>query len=454
MSPSLSARAVAPPEPLTATGTFRAQTAERLEQQWSRAADSTAERLGLATLSYVVATTLVITLAPFRFASGAVHGLSTEWTPFDLVMNVVMFMPLGFLYRVTRPRGTRRAWWMAIVLGGLLSTCIETAQLFEVSRYSSLIDIATNTAGAAVGSLLFTLLARRLHVGASAVRTLALELPLMGLVYLLVPLLWLVGLASGDSDRAWLLLPLGAFGGAVLGAIHGGYLQPDKRTGFMGLLAASGAWFLIASVPGGRQQPEVVVAGTLVAMGAAVLRSLATARARATNAQRRFELPTLRLAMPLFAVYLGVGSLWPLNGAGVEWHAGWAFFPAVPGELSQRLIFQALESTAAFTLVGYIIAEFHGRSDAPYADVLARVVRWSVALVVLLEGARGWHTAYGASALLGTLALTASVFGGWLYHLQRDHVRALWARDRGPWKADVRAYSLAGSSATTSEPSA
>ena len=58
-------------------------------------------------------------------------------------------------------------------------------------------------------------------------------------------------------------------------------------------------------------------------------------------------------------------------------------------------------------------------------------MRWSALLVGLLELARGWHAEYGTSALMALLAMSSSVFGGWLYHLQRDHVRALWSRDRG-----------------------
>ena len=295
------------------TAALRPYAADRQESEWSRAADHTAERLGLATLGYVAVTTLVITLAPFRFTLPA-HGLFYEWTVFDLIMNVVMFLPLGFLFRVTRPRGSKNAWYMAIVMGAVLSACIETAQLFEQARYSSFFDVGTNTLGAAVGSLLFTIMSRRLRLNATAVSTLALELPLMGLVYLLVPLLWLVGLASSGTERTWLLLPLAAFGGAILGAVHGGYLKPAQRTGISGLLAASGSWFIVASVPGGRHNPTVIVVGTLVAMGVAYTQSLATARARRINAQRRFELPTLRLVLPLFALYLALGSLWPLTG--------------------------------------------------------------------------------------------------------------------------------------------
>lgn len=413
------------------TGSHRVQADARDERHWSRAADSTAERLGLATLGYVAATTLVITLAPFRFSTKTMHGLSTEWTVFDLVMNVVMFVPLGFLYRVTRPRSTGSAWWMAVVVGGLLSLSIESAQLFEVTRYSSLLDVLTNTTGAAVGSLLFTRVSHRLKIGASTVTTLALELPLMGLVYLLIPLLWLCGLSSAGTERAWLLIPMAAFGGTIIGAVHGAYLEPEQRIGAPGLIVASGIWFLIASIPGGRHQPMVIVAGMAVAIGSAWIRSAVTTRERMRQGAHRFELPTLRVAMPMFAIYLGLSALWPIVDASGTWHSGFEFFPALKGDISQQLVFQALEYTAAFTVAGYIIAEFHGRTSASYREVLWLVLRWGGALAVMLELARGWHAELGASVLMAALAIAASVFGGWLYHLQRDHVRALWARDRG-----------------------
>ena len=437
----------------TFTGSQRALSASRNERQWTRAADVTAQRLGLATLAYVVVTTLVITLAPFRFSVQAMHGLSTEWTPFDLIMNVVMFVPLGFLYRVTRPRGSARAWWMAVLLGGLLSSSIESAQLFEASRYSSLLDVLTNTSGAAIGSWLFTGLSHRLRIGAAAVSTLALELPLMGLVYLLIPLLWLTGLSSAGSERAWLLLPMAAFGGAIIGAVHGAYLEPAQRVGARGLIMSSAGWFLIASVPGGRLQPLVMLSGVVVAVGAAWMRSVATSRARLLQGAHRFELPTLRLVMPLFTAYLALSALWPMDAASGVWHSGWELFPARNGEISQRLVFQALEYTAAFTVAGYITAEFHGRGDTNFRAVLGRVLRWGGALAVMLELARGWHAEMGASVFAGALAIAASVFGGWLYYLQRDHVRTLWARDRG-----TRPAGYSGSAVTvaseSSEPSA
>jgi hypothetical protein len=52
----------------------------------------------------------------------------------------------------------------------------------------------------------------------------------------------------------------------------------------------------------------------------------------------------------------------------------------------------------------------------------------TLVLVLLLEVGRGWNVFHGASVSMGALALAAGLFGGWLYHLQRDHVLTLLAR--------------------------
>jgi hypothetical protein len=265
--------------------------------------------------------------------------------------------------------------------------------------------------------------------------------------------LWLTGLSSAGTERAWLLLPMAAFGGSILGAVHGAYLEPSHRVGARALLSTTAAWFLVASVPGGRLQPIVMLAGVVVAVGTAWLRSAAASRARVREGVQRFEVPTLRFVLPFFALYLALSALWPLDAASGVWRAGWELFPALNGEISKRLVFQALEYTAAFTVAGYITAEFHGRSAVDYRASLGRVLRWGGALAVMLELARGWHAEQGASVLMGALAVAASVFGGWLYHLQRDHVRTLWARDRRP-----RISNYSGSAGTvasaSSKPSA
>ena len=102
--------------------------------RFRRAADLTAFRLGRAIMAYLASITLIITLAPFRFATAPVHGLTSLWDWSDLVMNIVMFVPIGFMYQLTRPVGAPVGWARVTLLAAALSGTIEVAQLFEAIR--------------------------------------------------------------------------------------------------------------------------------------------------------------------------------------------------------------------------------------------------------------------------------------------------------------------------------
>lgn len=423
-------------------------TGSSSNQPLRRASDATALRLGRVILGYLAVITLIITLAPFRFATWPVHGLTDAWTWSDIVMNVLMFVPFGFVYQLTRPARSPVRWPQALLMGAALSGAIEFAQLFEASRFSSLIDVATNAAGAGLGAWLFTAIVWRIE-GARAVRTLALELPLMGLVYLLIPLIWLLGLGSAGGTRMWLVLPVLVFGGGILGTVHAAYVsprvlpapsagvdepeaagnaqhwQPRSRAW---LLLVVAVWYAIALLPAAIRDRDVLLAGLVITLGVAWLRSLATGRYRTADATRRFELPTLRLVLPLFATYLALSSLWPLTGADGSFEFMLALLPT--HDAIKAEIFVALEHVAAFTLVGYIVAEFYGRDVPRYRGIAARVLLWGCGLSVLLEIARGFHPAYRASALMLLFTVVAAMFGGWLYQLQREHVKALITRRR------------------------
>ena len=396
--------------------------------RFRRTADFTALRLGRAVLGYLALVTSIITMAPFRFQWTPAHGLTSTWNWSDLVMNVLMFVPFGFVYQLTRPRGAPPDWPRVVILGAALSAAIETAQLFSPTRYTSLLDLATNTAGAALGAWLFARLARRLEDD-TAVQSLALELPLMGLVYQLIPLCWLIGLGSDGGARRILVLPVAAFAGAILGTVHAAYLAPERRQDRRWLVALALGWVLVAVVPGARGDIGLIGAGATLTVGIALLRSIATARHRTIDARVRFELPTLRLVLPLFAAYLALSSLWPLDAVSPVWHWNVALAPA-PVELTQPVVYRLLEHVAAFTLAGYVIAEFHGRDARGLRDTAPRVALWAGGISLLLEVARGWYPDTGASVLMWLFTVVAALFGGWLYLLQRDHVRALVDRRR------------------------
>src|SRR5690606_11005048 len=74
----------------------------------------------------------------------------------DAVSNVLLFMPWGGLFAFRRAQRGAGAW--AVILGATvggmaLSLLVETCQLFAPGRTTSPIELATNTAGAALGAL-------------------------------------------------------------------------------------------------------------------------------------------------------------------------------------------------------------------------------------------------------------------------------------------------------------
>ncbi len=77
------------------------------------------------------------------------------WTQFDLVSNLLGYLPLGALVCLASVRMGRRpavAFAWAVGAGLLLSMSMEVTQSFLSQRVSSNLDLALNTLGAAVGA--------------------------------------------------------------------------------------------------------------------------------------------------------------------------------------------------------------------------------------------------------------------------------------------------------------
>jgi len=77
------------------------------------------------------------------------------WTGFDLITNVLAYLPLGFLWVPALQHG--RGWLAATVLATALciglSLSMETLQNFLPSRVASNLDLATNSLGGLLGAL-------------------------------------------------------------------------------------------------------------------------------------------------------------------------------------------------------------------------------------------------------------------------------------------------------------
>ncbi len=83
--------------------------------------------------------------------SDMIHG------PLETILNIILFLPLGFLLPVLYPNYRRML--RVVSVGCLLSLCIEISQMFGMG-ITALNDILTNTAGACLGFCLYRLFAK------------------------------------------------------------------------------------------------------------------------------------------------------------------------------------------------------------------------------------------------------------------------------------------------------
>ncbi len=393
----------------------------------------TGARLGVAVLGFVAAVVGAITLQPFRFVRPTRFVLTGWDSPFDAIANVALFVPLGFLYALTRAartataeppapaaliRARRRALLLALLGGAVASLAIEVTQLFEPGRFASPVDVATNALGALLGAWLHGRAARQLGADTPLVGRLALELPVMGLLYVTLPLCTLAALtaASADAPRLWGaspravgLLLMAVFGGALLGTVQRRQLGPSGAlTPAWGALVAAG-WFLVGALPALASTPGTLLAGGALAGGVAW--DLGRRGPDARPAERRFEAEALLRAAPFFAGYLVLLPLGdPPQGADVWTRLG---------------ILRQVEVLAAFTVGGYLLAEAMGRRRLRYRHTAWRVglaAGTAAGVLAMLRVDRG---AVPASLLALATHVVAAAYGGWLYHLQRAHVLAL-----------------------------
>jgi VanZ family protein len=392
--------------------------------------DVTGRRLGTAVLLYLATAVAVITLAPFHFEPRPVNGLTARWGMFDVVMNVVMFVPVGFVYALSRARerpGPWVAWRGALVLGAALSGAVELAQVFTPSRFPSLFDLIANTAGAGIGAYVAGAAigaARDRGDASTTVRALAVDLPLMGLTYLTAPLVWLVALGADDPQRAWVMAPLAAGAAWAIAAVFTSF-EGAHRTR---VLLVTLAWLAVALLPSAvpRAGPTAVIA--LIALVVAWARTVAPARLTHESfdgkPSRRFEAATLRVVLPVFGVYLILSVATPFASPSDTWSGALGLTPP-DGNAQDAPIYRALEQIAAFALLGYALAEYRGRVHDRLPRLVRNVLAWAAPASAALQWLRGWHPAHGSSALLLALTLAAAAGGAWLYVLQLEHVRAL-----------------------------
>jgi hypothetical protein len=171
-----------------------------------------------------------------------------------------------------------------------------------------------------------------------------------------------------------------------------------------------------------------VAFGTL-GLAVATLTAWLLRRAESSH-ESRFEVATLRRFVPVFALYLVVTSLWPPFRSPTGWHGALLFENRLNGAGVVDVLL-LLEQVGGFTLLGYAVAEWRGRRELSLAADLPLVVAVAAAGAIALEAVQGVLSGSGASLLRAMLSTSGAAYGVAVYHLARQHVRALRAEDAG-----------------------
>lgn len=385
-------------------------------------------RLSLVLLLYFLGVIAVLTLAPFRFEVPERVRILYKGDWFDIIANVLLFVPLGFLFPLTLATEDEPSPLEVFLVGLVLSAAIETTQLFERERYTSVLDVLTNAAGAGIGAMVLRAVSQRIRVNANLVGRLALEIPLIGLIYLLLPLL-LVSSMTAVAEPAELisLVPLGLVGARLMAAVQRNHFARvgllDSRT--MGMVA--GGWTLLGAFPVLLRYP---ILGVAMVASVSVMTWYESSRpVPGEGPERRFEADALRRAAPYIAAYLLVMIVVPL-GAGI---GGWHFELGLTGSANDLTAQQVrlLEPVGALTVLGYLLAEARGRRELRFRSIAGRIALECGCVAALIEVSRAFQRGVGGSVVQFALTMAGGLLGAGIYHHQREHVRWILAHRSG-----------------------
>lgn len=378
---------------------------------------TTNARLFAALFGYITLIILLLTLNPFYFAFPMHVSFHWESSWGNLISNILLFLPIGFLYRLTTKRRG------ALLLGTGMSLTIEIIQIFIPARTPSIIDILANTFGAGLGAYLSELLSGWIVITPGIVNQLRLETPLMGTIYLFVPLLWIDTFAWNDSYNHLALTSLVGICGAIIFSDlfrHWWSLVNGRVVLFASL--ATGLWFFIGAGPNLVHSYLIVIIG----FGAMLLGALLTGFRR-TIKDRRFEQNTLRRVFPFFAFYMMLLTFWlPFSALG-SWQIFFGFTNRVT-ETSMEVLYPRLEYLVAFTVLGYLLAEWRGRQEISLSKDIPRLFAIILGIALCLECFSGFQIGRGASVIRLVLTIASALFGGIIYHFSRAHIRFLLGR--------------------------
>lgn len=383
--------------------------------------------LGQALLGFCAILILIMTWLPFRFEITATPRIAIGSDLSDAINNILLFIPLGFLYCITITRKAGQFLKAAFVAGFLFSLMIEIVQLFLAGRYTSPMDVLTNATGAMIGAWVYqhTEVLFNRHTALK----MALHYPLSVAVYLMVPLLWLSSFTIGNSPiRLVFLLLIGCCGVIVFSAIYHHQWRWEKLVSTRQMYLMVALWFAGGTLPVMLKHPLTIASLILllVFFTVIVIRIFALDR----NPERRYEVPAVKRITILFTLYLFLLSYWPFQAPDTFWDMTWSLaeFADNPDLLP---IFRLIEYVCAMTVFGYLIAEMAGRwIEGDRRRRRLWLYAFLVSFAVELEFVRGLHPEYPLSILRLLLAGIASLFGASIYRRQVGVIREVIARKK------------------------
>lgn len=102
---------------------------------------------------------ILLLVLPWTTFQDHTHWQRVAWIPFisppvrlrDVVVNVLLYVPWGYLFVRQMPYATRRI-WIVVMLAAVLSFSTEAAQLYSHGRFPSATDLICNILGALAGA--------------------------------------------------------------------------------------------------------------------------------------------------------------------------------------------------------------------------------------------------------------------------------------------------------------
>jgi hypothetical protein len=204
-------------------------------------------------------------------------------------------------------------------------------------------------------------------------------------------------------------------GSVIIGAVYVHRFKHDGGVGYTKLSAFTMGWFGLSSLPALFFFPAKVACF----MAAALVVVLAIARLgnAGSTSEKRFEIPTIKKILPVYLIYLLLIEFWPAALPAGEWPFADAYRELAFQERIS-VTFRFIELIAAFTLLGYMIAEIRGRKDETADKTLGWTFGISAITSILIETLKAYPVISSINLYAVGYVIAACIYGAVIYRLQ------------------------------------